>query len=123
MYWLYGLFLRVVFVSFGDNDGVWRGRRDADWRIVITGRVSIECVALYYTFRDPYYGVRVTICAIVIYADEVVLRRRDSNTYHHRSYVFFYGQIGDCAATLGMAHIIRTRCSTYTVLCRCKWHG
>ncbi len=123
MYWMCGLFLRVVFVCFGDNDGVWRGRRDADWRIVDTGRYPFECVALYYTFRDDNYGARVSICATVIYADEFVLRRCDSNTHPRRSYVFCIGPNGDCAATLGVARVIRVSGSGYVVLCRRKWHG
>lgn len=118
-----GLFLRVVFVCFGDNDGVWRGRRDADWRVAAAWRHPFECVEIYYTHCDDYYGTCVTICATVIYADEVVLWIRDSNTHPHRSYVFCIGPNGDCAATLGVAHIIRVRSGGYVVLCRRKWHG
>ena len=123
MYWLRRLFLRVVFIYLGNNDSVWRGRRHADWRIVITGRHTFVCVEIYYTFRNTYYERDDSICATVIYADEVVLWIRDSNTEHHRNRVFFYRQNGDCASTLSMACSIGTRGSTYTVLCRCKWHG
>lgn len=118
-----GLLLRIVFVCFGDNDGIWRGPRHADWRVDAAWCISIERVALYYTHRYPFDGRSVSICVTVIYTDEIVLRMCDSNTHSHRSDVFYDGPNGVCATTLGVARDIGGRGSRNIVLCRCKWHG
>ena len=128
----YGSSLLLYFVKEEDWYPEWRAGWPANIHFsVIMSVMVMLCSAIYhaclleinYTFRDDYYGARVSICATVIYADEVVLRRCDSNTHPHRSYMFCIGPNGDCAATLGVARVIRVRSGAYVVLCRRKWHG